>query len=241
MRFLVNRRIFTRTVLDSGSLMPMAAVMHRFTEPGSYTATVHQGGVPCATFALMVSKDAPATLNAVNLSSPSPSYTVSSEMQTLFTAPRGTEGYFVVVERFAAGGRSTVFDSRMLGYGDVFVTMLLRPGKYSASNQYGARCAISLTRAVKGFARQVRAKQLALYSKAESRNVECTKESFNPDKLSAEMAQPLLFNIRAKEPCMRITVTLETPECEPVGPVTGTKPVDATKVPKKPRLIKRQT
>lgn len=234
----INRHVLSQVALDSGSLGPMATVLHRFSEPGCYNAVINQGDVACASFTLTVDKSVPATPVTINLGASAPCYTVSPETYVAFSAPKGPGGYSVAVWRAVGGVRSVVFDSRMLGEGDIFVATLLRPGSYSATNQYGAKCAISLTRAAKGLARQLIGKQLRLHSKAECQRVESTRESFNPDKVSAETAQPILFTVRTREPCLRIKVTLEAAEDKPAKPFTGPR-VDRTKVTKKPDLRKK--
>jgi hypothetical protein len=81
-------------------------------------------------------------------------------------------------------------------------------------------------------------KQLRLHSRAECQKVDCTRESFTPNKVSAETAQPLLFTVRTKEPSLRIKITLEASEDKPAGPLTGPR-VDLAKAPKKPDLRKK--
>ncbi|MEJ5292422.1 MAG: hypothetical protein WHS82_02405 [Candidatus Methanosuratincola sp.] len=233
----INRNVLAQCTLDSGSLGPMVALLHRFSEPGCYNAVLNQGEVAYATFTLIVDKNATASPATINLCEASPCYTVSPETYVVFSAPCDPGGLSVAVWRAVGGAKSAVFDSRMLGEGDIFAATLLRPGTYSASNQYGAKCAISLTRAAKGLARQVIGKRVRLSSRAECQRVDCTRESFAPDKVSAETSQPILFAVRTKEPCLRIKVTLEASEDSPAGPSTGAK-AERTKVPKKLDLKK---
>lgn len=227
----INQRMVTQTVFDSGSITPLTAVLHRFPEPGRYYATVNQGEAACASFVLIVDKGTPATPSTINLGEIAPIYTVSSETYVAFNAPRGSGGYSVVVEKSVGGGRSVVFDSRMLGEGDIFVVTLLRPGNYSASNQYGAKCEVSAVRATEGLAKQLSGtRRLALRSKAGGRGLECNKDAFNPSKVSVEAAQPLVFSIKAP---MRIKVVLESQE-KPSGTSRSLVKVGRNRLTKKP-------
>lgn len=224
MKHFASRHIFTRAALDSGSITSMTAVMHRFSEPGRYSATVYQGEIVAATFTLVADGNAPLIATPIDLgNTASQSCTVSTQAHTVFNAPRGAGGYAVVVERLDGSKRSVVFDSRLLGDGDMFVAVVLHPGMYSAQNQHGAKCSISLSRAAGGLARQVLGtKRVALQSRNESQSIECTAKGFKPLKVSIETAQPLIFTIKAP---LRIRVVREEPDMS-AGTTSGPRQRD---------------
>jgi hypothetical protein len=239
MKPFINRHIITRNALDSGSITPMTAVMHRFAEPGNYFATVYQGGMVFATFSLLADRNAPLIPNTIDLGTISTqSCTVSTQTHTVFSAPRGAGGYSVVAERLDGDIRSVIFDSRLLGDGDLFVVVLLHPGRYSASNQHGAGCKISLSRATGGLARQISGmKRVALQSRNESRSIECTAKGFRPAEVSIGTAQPLTFFIQAP---LRIRVVPEEPDDIPAGTPERPQQRDPTGAPDKTEKVREQ-
>ena len=210
MKSYINKRIISQTTLDSGEITPMMAIMHTFTEPGSYNVTVFQGDKQTATFPLIVDENAPQMLNRIDLGSANCSCAVNPKAPTVFHAPNGNRGYAVLVEKFDGTAGSKVFDSKNLQDGDIFFATLLRPGDYQASNKRGAKCKISVSPPkTKRMMFTVTSQQGTNRPKIETVQVECTATGFKPENVNIQPAQPLVFMIKTPS---RIKIEYETAE-----------------------------
>jgi hypothetical protein len=210
MKSYINKRILSQSTLDSGEITPMMAIMHRFAEPGTYNVTVFQGDNQTATFPLIVDEKAPQMLNRIDLGSANCSCAVNPKAHTVFHAPTGTIGYSFLVEKFEGTDRSKVFDSKNLQDGDIFFASLLRPGDFQASNQFGAKCKISVSPPkTKRMQFTVTSQQGINRPNIETVQIECTATGFKPENVNIQTAQPLVFTIKAPS---RIKIEYETPE-----------------------------
>lgn len=158
MQMYTNRQLITQSVLDSGALGLLGAVVHQFAEPGEYHGAVLQDERERATFLLAVEEGSTALQVDVDLgalSVPSagtavpdpclckdgpkveprrkgaPRFTVGVRGYTLFYS--SIAGAFSVrVNR--VGEERVLFDSRELQDGDLFAATLIRPGSYAVTN-----------------------------------------------------------------------------------------------------------
>jgi hypothetical protein len=208
MKLSFNRHILSLSVIDSGIITPMMAVIHRFPEPGSYHATVLQGDVQVATFTLVVDRDAPLTPATVDLADlQCAAFVVNPQTHVLFQAPGAKEGYSVVVEGTDGKTRSIVFDNRKLENGDMLMAVLLRPGCYIASDQHGARCEISVAPFEKGAVRYLPSQKRGVIRSGNPLSIEYGKDGFRPKKVEARSAQGMYFTIKAPA---RIRIAFES-------------------------------
>jgi hypothetical protein len=114
------------------------------------------------------------------------------------------------VERIDCNTQSTVFDNTALQDGDIFVATLLRPGYHYASNQQGAKCAISITHSkISKFQLIPTRERGIIRPNIESLTIECTASGFKPEKVNVQAAQTFLFMIRVPS---RIKIEYKTAE-----------------------------
>jgi len=153
---LINHQLIAQTVIDSGDLAMLGAVIHNFPDPGHYRVAVLSDELVVATHTLRVDENSTATQVNIDLAPPafgtadrtasgcdckaekartagdSWCYTVNPRGQVLFYVSRGTDGYAVQVNK--VNDAKILFDSRQLQEGDLFAATLLRPGSYSITN-----------------------------------------------------------------------------------------------------------
>lgn len=157
MKAFINQQLILQTVLDSGELAMLGAVIHSFPEPGEYHGAVLKGKQLATTFHLTIDEQSSAMqvdIDLAALTQPSasrattpceckdekkpgeperaPHFTVNPRGQTLFYVSQGTGGYAVQVNR--VNERRILFDSRELQEGDLFAATLIRPGSYAVTN-----------------------------------------------------------------------------------------------------------
>jgi len=156
MKTLINHQLISQTVIDSGELAMLGAVIHNFPEPGEYHVAVLSDKLIVATHTLRVDESATAMQVNIDLAPPgsatsdrtssgcdckdektrrsgdSSCYTVNPRGHVLFYVSRGTDGYAVQVNK--VNEAKILFDSRQLQEGDLFAATLLRPGSYTITN-----------------------------------------------------------------------------------------------------------
>jgi|GEM_PF-873876 len=156
MKTLINHQLISQTVIDSGELAMLGAVIHNFPDPGDYQVAVLADELIVATHTLRVDGKSTALQVNIDLAPPasgttdrtaagcdckdektlypgnSPCYTVNPRGHVLFYVSRGTDGYSVQVNK--ANDPKILFDSRQLQEGDLFAATLLRPGSYTITN-----------------------------------------------------------------------------------------------------------
>lgn len=217
MKLNINRHMLTKNSWDSGSITSLSALMHRFAEPGSYQAAVLLGTDTAARFSLIVDEKAQEIPVKIDLGAiDQPVYTVNPRCYTVFQAPRGSGGYSIVVSKAKEGKKASIFDSRELQNGDMYIAAPLIPGHYAFTNQTGAGGHLEVVRPDKGKIHfiAVAGKQKMRQSAPEPVSVECTEKLFRPDKIRIQSGQSVAFNIKA--PNSRIRIGLEKKEEGPV-------------------------
>jgi hypothetical protein len=156
MKTLINHQLISQTVIDSGELAMLGAVIHNFTESGKYRVEILSEGLVVATHILRVDEKSTAMQVNIDLAPPptgtsdrtasgcdckdqqsrtggdAACYTISPRGHASFYVSRGTDGYAVQVSK--VNDPRIVFDSRQLQEGDLFAVTLLRPGSYSITN-----------------------------------------------------------------------------------------------------------
>lgn len=208
MKLVIDRRILSLSTLDSGVITPMMAVAHRFKEPGRYEVQVLQGDDQVAGFSLVVDTGAPHDPVPIDLGDiQCPIIVVSPETQVLFRAPRAQSGYTVVVERTDAEGRSTLFDTRRLEGGDIFMAVLLRPGRYIATDEGGTSCEIAVTPPGKEMVRYIPSRKEGVISGGAPLSITYGPDGFRPGEVEARSFQSLTFMIEAPA---RIRIAFES-------------------------------
>jgi hypothetical protein len=128
----------------------------------------------------------------------------------LFHAQTGDTGYAVVVQPQGAAASTTnvvseSFDSRQLGAGDIFATVLLAPGTYALTN------AINGTQGTITVPYPVTVPGMP-YQPPDPVAVECDANGFVPSAIVLEPMQGLRFNINTPA---RIRIDLTTPDSGP--------------------------
>lgn len=207
MNLKINRYLLTQTRWDSGSMNPLACVLHRFEKPGSYTGVIYQEKEVLGLFDLIVDETAPDEQVNIDLEAiqkrrfgqggENLSFVVSPRQPTLFYVPRGPVGYAVVVYRSSERKPVVEFDSRALNAGDVFILAPIQPGLYVVSNAGGARMEITVQ---KREGRSIPTQPVI---------IACTEKGFAPEKASVAFSQPLFFAIKAPT---RLTAWIEKAE-----------------------------
>lgn len=157
MKAFINQQLISQTVLDSGELGLLGAVIHNFPEPGEYHGAVLRGKQLTTTFHLTVDEESTAmqvNIDLAVLTQPSagraithcecrkekkpgepervPHFSVNPHGQVLFYISKGTGGFAVQVNRL--NEQRILFDNRELQDGDLFAATLIRPGSYAVIN-----------------------------------------------------------------------------------------------------------
>jgi hypothetical protein len=127
----------------------------------------------------------------------------------LFHALAGGEPHAVVIKPAQSGAGSTPpgFDSRQLGPGDVFTTVLVRPGRYDLANALGGTpgtLTVAYPVATPG----------KPYSPPDPLTIDCGPSGFTPATASLLPGQGLIFRIDAPA---RITISLAAPDDGPAN------------------------
>jgi hypothetical protein len=225
--------IANATTIDSGALAGLSAVVHKFSQPGSYQSTVLLNDQQVLTGVLEVqlasdaAPSAGATATAagpVEAAQPRVDLAQAAAAGAAqLTVPAAAEGYVLFHALGADGGHAVIaqaqpsqpsagasaelpelFDSRQLGPGDIFSTIMLRPGTYSMTNTVdGAQGDISVSYPVISSTR---------YTPPEPATVACDAGAFSPSSLALSPAQGIIFTINTTA---RIVVNLVTPDDGP--------------------------
>jgi hypothetical protein len=204
MNLKINRYLLTQTRWDSGSINPLASVLHRFEIPGTYPGVIYRDKEALGVFDLVVNEAAPDEQVNIDLEAVQKSrfghgggnfsFRVNPRQPTLFYVPRGPVGYSVVVYRSQDRNAGVEFDNRELNAGDVFMLAPIHPGVYLASNKGTTRMEITVQ---KREGRSIPTQPVM---------IACTERGFTPEKVACEFSQPLFFVIQAPS---RITIWIE--------------------------------
>jgi hypothetical protein len=144
-----DRNVFTQIGLDSGALTSLGAIVHSFSEPGEYRGTVRTDDLPEAVFYVSVDKScavAQVNIDLAKLGDPEaaeecaagsggPRFVVHPKGYAVFHVSSGAGGYSVNVRRAEENPELQAYDTRRaLERGDIFSTVLFRPGTYLLRN-----------------------------------------------------------------------------------------------------------
>jgi hypothetical protein len=147
MQTTIRRDLFTQEVFDSGSLGPLASVIHQFDCEGTYSGKALHGESPAGSFTFVVDEQSEVKQLSIDLAvlasgkhsgccagDDAKHRVVSPKGYVLFYASRG-RGYSVLVGE--GNQRAPAFDSSRLRVGDLFALSLIEPTTYSATDRIG--------------------------------------------------------------------------------------------------------
>lgn len=201
MKTRINTYALRQTTVRSASLGVLGSVAHPMNEDGVYAGTVFQDGKPVAAFRIEVGANFSKSQADVDLAlliprrkamesrHDSPSFELVSKGYLVMYVSEGPGGFHVALER--AGRREdragSVFDSRTLQQGDLFIVTLLRPGLYEMHDDLGkAKGQIKVTYPKPG---------KNPYVPAEPARVDVTADGFRPAEVSVGAAQGVVFTV----------------------------------------------
>lgn len=193
----IRRDLFTQEVFDSGSLGPLASVIHQFDCEGVYSGKVFHGESPAGSFTFVVDEQSEVRQLSIDLSvltadkrsgccadDDSKHRVISPKGYVLFYASRG-RGYSALVAE--GDQREPTFDSSRLRAGDLFALSLLEPTTYSAIDRIGGgKADITVKRDPK------RTKNL---KNLEPIYVEVKQGTMHPCEIALASAQGIVFRI----------------------------------------------
>lgn len=204
----LNIHLFKQIGLDSGALTMLGTIVHNLPHPGAYHGTVVRGEEIRARFEIAVDENAAAgqvNIDLALLDDPfngcgRKKFTVHPKGAIVFHVSKGPGGYYVIID--AAGGEkcATVFDSRKLDNGDVFVATVLRPGEYRVTNaldRHTARLEVPYPER----------REVALCQR-QPLTINCTGKGFEPGEIHAKVAQAQAYLVKAPA---RIVIELSKP------------------------------
>jgi hypothetical protein len=210
-----------QTTVDSGSLANMSSIIHRITEPGEYRGTVYRGTEKAGCFSLQVC-DCEEMTNGVlpcqvtidlltvdTATRPKPDkepcpFPMRTGGHVVFFVSTGPGEYAVEIYRRETKKEPVkVFDSRVLDRGDIFVTHVLRPGRYMIRNTKGkGQADLKVEYPEPG----------KLTPKMEPVLVECKDGIIKPAEIKIQPVQGIMFS--CTQPA-RITIELKKAEDRP--------------------------
>lgn len=206
----VNTYALRQTSLESARLGTLATVAHPMTKPGRFAATVYSSETVVARFGLLVADDQTAAQADVDLASlvsgaargrtsiaPGEERTLRTGGYLVLYVSEGAGGFWMVLDHLPEreGKPMRVFDTRMLGPGDMFVATLLRPGIYAMAEAAGAQGTIEVSYPTPG---------PKPFQPDAPHLVKVTKEGFHPDKLVTAPTQGVIFTIEMVGGAIRI-------------------------------------
>jgi hypothetical protein len=221
MKPVLDKFMLREAMVDSGSLATMSSIIHRIAEPGEYRGTVYRGTGKTGSFSLQVCDFAkPAQTTEVlprqvtiDLLTPDTATLPGADkcsfpLQTggcvVLSVPTGSGGYAVeICRREKKKEMVKVFDSRILDTGDLFVTHILRPGRYAIRNIRGKGQA-DLNVEYPEHGKLTRMMEPVL--------IECKNGIMKPAEVKVQPVQGIMFS--CSEPA-RITIELKKADDRP--------------------------
>ncbi|HLH44509.1 MAG TPA: hypothetical protein VKV74_16070 [Bryobacteraceae bacterium] len=239
MPFTIDPNLYNQIGLDSGSLTMLGSIVHSLGAPGQYRVALHRGETVEGVCFITADNDSPAAQVTVDLASSatpaagpgaSPAggagcgcggqggpagkhLTVNPKGYVLFRVSGGSGGYYVHVRRIDADQSDKGYDSRVLGEGDLFTAILLRPGTYSISN--------TLTKATGQIVVPYPKIGTKPYVPPPPARVSCGAKSLEPARVEAQPGQAVIFEAKAAS---RIVVKLEKADDGPGGAGRSSRP-----------------
>ena len=223
MKPILNKAMLRQTTIDSGSLAIMNSIIHKLTEQGAYRGLVYRGAAQVGTFSLQCDfRETPAeetlpsetptidlcafecSAGAQGKCSCSGEVSFSTDGHVMFTVLQGTGEY--AVELFRKEEKKDpvkVFDSRLLGGGDIYITHVLRPGSYEIRNTGGSGSA-ALTVEYPEQGTSPRNMEPVL--------IESKDGAINPNKIKIKSVQAIMFHCVQDS---RISIELKEAEDRP--------------------------
>jgi hypothetical protein len=223
MKPILNKSMLRQATIDSSSLATMSSIIHIIAEQGEYRGVVYRGEEKVGKFALKAidykeksqADQAPPLQTNIDLSAldnssgangdkGSQSFTLRTGGHVVFYVSADSKEYAVEVFRLEKQKEPIkVFDSRVLGHGDIFIAQVMRPGSYAIRNVKGKGNA-NLT------VEYPKREKLTL--KTNPVMVECNNGTMNPSEVKVQSVQALMFNCIQES---RITIELKKAEDRP--------------------------
>lgn len=213
MRPTFDRNLFTQIGLDSASLTMLGSIVHSFCEPGEYRGALHHGPEVKAVFYITADKRSPVAQATIDLATLAGAvqhalpqkedcgcaegegaaqacnrFVVNPRGYALFHVGSGGGGYYVSVRRIDADQTDRGYDSRVLAAGDVFSTIILRPGTYSVTN--------TRTKATGEIVVSYPKIGEKAYRPPDPMRISCGPHSFEPARISLQPGQGALFEAK---------------------------------------------
>jgi hypothetical protein len=210
--------------VDSGALTGLSVVAHRFGKAEQVTIRVLKKGKLSHAMRLNIAGKAEKGGKEQHVDITKPRRAKASDQATetqaarqgyvLFQAPGEAPHAFVV---HAASGNEAgaidtkipseppLFDSRQLGSGDIFSTVMFRPGKYLLKNELS-----NSVGTVTVSYPEIKPRQQ--YEAPDPVRIKCGPKGFEPHDIKLKPAQGLVFRIGTQA---RITIALESPDDGP--------------------------
>ena len=200
-----DQNLFTQVGLDSGLLTILGSVIHSFSEPGEYRGSVHKAGGEQAVFYITVDKNSPAAHVNIDLATlreyagadgkeccddgKENRFTVNPRGYVVFHVSGGSGGFSVHVRRAEEDPKATVFNSQVLGEGDIFSAVIIRPGTYSVGNQLAkAKAEVIVSYPEMG---------KTAYRPPAPVRVTVGPRSFEPARIELKPSQGLIFDLKS--------------------------------------------
>jgi len=142
-----------------------------------------------------------------------PHFTVNPRGYVLFTVSGGGGGYYVHVRRINADQQDKGYDSRVLGEGDLFTAVILRPGSYTVHN--------SLTKAAGRIVVPYPKPGPKAYVAPGPVRVICGPKTLEPASVEAHPGQGVVFEAKAST---RIAIKLEKADDGPNAQKSSARP-----------------
>ncbi|MGB9175568.1 MAG: hypothetical protein WCB46_02385 [Methanoregula sp.] len=223
MKPVLDKYMLGQATVDSGSLATMSSIIHRIAEPGEYRGTVYRGTAKVGCFSLQVCdcEDQPLTteglpcqvtidllsLDAATCPKPDKDsclFPLRTGGHVVFFVSTGPGEYAVEIYRRERKKEPVkVFDSRLLDRGDLFVTHILRPGRYAIRNTRGkGQADLNVEYPEPGKLTQMMEPVL----------IECKDGIMKPAELKIQPVQAIMFS--CTQPA-RITIELKKAEDRP--------------------------
>lgn len=221
MKPILNKPMFREVPIDSGSLSIMSSIIHLVREQGVYRGTVFRNETEVGKFDLKVidyTEESQADIappqqididlttleNLIGANGKTTSFTLRTGGHVIFYVSKGSKEY--AIEIFRLGKQKEpikVFDSRLLGDEDLFITHVMKPGSYSVRNVMGGGQAILTVEYPE---------HEKLMRNMESVLIECCNGTMDPAEIKIQPLQTLMFSCTRES---RINIELKMAEDRP--------------------------
>jgi hypothetical protein len=210
MNIYAYRHLLGKQNLDSGMLGMLSCIVHRFPDPGKYHGKIFREQGVDSNFNLTVGEQYPATQVNIDMvylaalqnryydaSSPPNIHqqhginlTLNPNGFVIFYVSSGTGRYSIEVSKQVTRNSVIAFDSHKLSEGDMFITIIIKPGTYSVTNT------INRTSAIMVVSNPI--SRNAQYRPAEPISIDCTDDALVPNLINLEPMQGQIYRIKTK-------------------------------------------